>query len=42
LFITNHPDAILETEEDETDDNGEPTGQKVKEEIEIGEFLEYF
>lgn len=42
LFITNQPDAILETEEDETDDDGKPTGQKVKIEIEIGEFLEYF
>ena len=42
LFITNHPDAILETEEDEVNDDGEKTGQKVKEEIDIGEFLEYF
>jgi hypothetical protein len=42
LFITNNPDAIYETEEDEVDDDDKPTGRKVTEEIEIGEFLEYF
>jgi hypothetical protein len=42
LFITNNPDAIYETEEDELGDDDKPTGRKVTEEIEIGEFLEYF
>jgi len=42
LFITNNPDAQYETEEDETDDQGNPTGQKEKIEIEIGEFLQFF
>ena len=42
LFITNNPDAQYETEEDETDDQGNPTGQKEKIEVEIGEFLQFF
>ncbi|CAG8608407.1 5801_t:CDS:2 [Ambispora gerdemannii] len=42
LFIENNPDAQTETEDDETDEDGNPTGNKVKLDIEIGEFLEFF
>jgi hypothetical protein len=42
LFITNNPDAQIETEEDEVNESGKKTGNKVKEDIEIGEFLEFF
>lgn len=42
LFITNNPNAQIETEEDEVDENGNKTSEKVKEEIEVGEFLEFF
>jgi len=42
LFIENNPDAQIETEEDEKDEDGDPTGNKVKIDIEIGEFLEFF
>ncbi|CAI2182455.1 11661_t:CDS:10 [Funneliformis geosporum] len=35
LFIENNPDAQIETEEDEKDEDGNPTGGKVKIDIEI-------
>lgn len=42
LFITNYPNAQIETEENEVDEQGNETGNKVKEDIEFGEFLEFF
>jgi hypothetical protein len=42
LFIENNPNAQIETEENEVDEEGKETGEKVKEDIEIGEFLEFF
>jgi len=42
LFITNNPNAQIETEIDKVDEQGKKTGNKVKEDIEIGEFLEFF
>ena len=38
----NSGDATGPTKEDEKDEDGNPTGNKVKLDIEIGEFLEFF
>ncbi|CAI2185952.1 15961_t:CDS:2 [Funneliformis geosporum] len=38
----NNPDSQYETEEDEVNDEGEKTGNKMKIDIEIGEFLKFF
>ncbi|KLL04791.1 MAG: hypothetical protein MRERV_4c057 [Mycoplasmataceae bacterium RV_VA103A] len=41
-FINANPDGEYETEEDEVNDDNEPTGEKEKIEIEVGEFLQFF
>jgi hypothetical protein len=42
LFIENNPEAQIETEDDEIDEDGNKTGKKVKIDIDISEFLEFF
>jgi len=45
VFITNNPDAILKTEIMKLDEEGKETNELERideEEIEIGEFLEFF